>query len=734
MGQHYRHLPPTVSFSHLRKQLNILLDFSLGNDALLLPIDRNNDGEINEAIEPGEIINFGQPPAGSSSCQPSSAKKLTENLAGLQAGLPADLARFDPIQPTTLLPQIPYPTGRLLYIINPIDVILKARRVSSQALKGKSRPAGFFLGFGWLVIAILYILLPKSPASTSLFSEPDPDIYLPLISRPFSTPCPEFAPLEGSDGRPSWGSPIAISPLGDALWVVNPDSGSVSMIDSQTLARVIEIPVGSQPWSLAFSPDGRRLYVLDRAGGQLLVVNAQAQAVCARIPVGAHPGHIALSPGGQTIYVTVTNQDDVVLIDALSLSVSERLPVAAQPFAIAVTDDGDGDDVDEKIYLTHRFAFPKPGAGPGSDDSSLGRLTVLNAGSLDIVSQIDLAPDVHGYPNQLAAVTIFGNRAWVPHIRTAPALPNDLTTKLFAAVAELDLLQDRENFPARILLNDQQIFGSPVNNPVQAVPSADGNTLYVVLAGSNLVEVIDVSIPSQPRLVRFLATGSNPQGMVLSRDGRRGYVMNYLSRSVSVLDLVRLESIKDVPVTGETLESLVLRGKILFNLAADPRLSQGSWISCASCHPDGGADGATWMLPDGPRQTPPLWNAALTLPWHWTAALDEAQDVEGTIHDLQLGLGLAPGPDPALLGFPNAGRSADLDALAAYLEHGIQPPAVKVVDGDIALGRALFNSAGCPACHGGLSWTSSALPGPAGTLDDDGNGFYRSIIARRWHP
>jgi len=204
--------------------------------------------------------------------------------------------------------------------------------------------------------------------------------------------------------------------------------------------------------------------------------------------------------------------------------------------------------------------------------------------------------------------------------------------------------------------------------------------------------------------------------------------MNYLARSITVMDLEALATIAEIPVTAETLDPQQLLGKILFNSAADPRISQGSWSSCASCHPDGGTDGATWMLPDGPRQTPPLWRAGQTLPWHWSATLDEAQDVEETIQDLQHGLGLAPGPDPSLLGQPNSGRSDDLDALAAYLTFGIEPQQGPRLTGDLATGRAVFSSAGCASCHGGLAWTVSALPGPPGTLDGDGNGSIDAVL------
>jgi len=248
------------------------------------------------------------------------------------------------------------------------------------------------------------------------------------------------------------------------------------------------------------------------------------------------------------------------------------------------------------------------------------------------------------------------------------------------------------------------------------------------LAGSDLVEVVDVRQPDTPRLVKFLPTGNNPRGMATSANGRFGYVMNYLSRSVTVLDLVSLERVADLPVTGETLAPDVLHGKILFNTVADPRMAKVSWIACASCHADGGSDGVTWMFADGPRQTPALWNAGQTLPWHWSAALDEAQDVEDSITTIQHGLGLAPGADPPQLGAPNAGRSDDLDALAAFLRQGIRTAAVGPPVGDFDRGRALFVERGCAACHGGPTWTRSALPGAPSTLDPDGNGMVDAVL------
>lgn len=585
----------------------------------------------------------------------------------------------------------------------------------SNSLSGRILFAALFIS---AIIPIAYAAPPGLKTSSGW------SLYLPaVLSASGPLPRPGLA-----DGLPTWGAPLAVSPLDGAVWVVNPDAGSISAVAPVRRVKIAEIQVGVEPWSLALSPDGLWAYVVDRAQGELVLVDLQTGAVRARLAVGPEPGMVALSPSGGRAYVTVTAADRVAVIDTPRFALAASIPVEPRPYAIAVSDDGDAADDDEQIYITHFQALPKPGGIEGHDDSRRGLLSVIAAGSRQVSRQIALEPDEHGFPNLLAGISLSGAFLWAPHQRAAPDLPNTLTKIVFASVAVVDVQTYSEDSAARLLLNDQDIFGSPVNSPLAAVPSPDGKTLYIVLAGSDLLEIVDIADPHQPRLVEFLPVGRNPRGLALSPDGRTGYVMNYLSRSLSLLDLENMQPLAEIPTTQETLPPHILLGKILFNNASDPRLSQGSWISCASCHPDGGSDGVTWMFPDGPRQAPALWNAAHTLPWHWSAALDEAQDVETTIQVIQFGLGLGPGLDPPLLGAPLAGHSTALDALAAFLETAIRPAQPAPAGESVSPGRALFQSAGCAACHGGPFWTSSALPGPAGELDPDGNGMVDAVL------
>ncbi len=144
-------------------------------------------------------------------------------------------------------------------------------------------------------------------------------------------------------------------------------------------------------------------------------------------------------------------------------------------------------------------------------------------------------------------------------------------------------------------------------------------------------------------------------------------------------------------------------------------MSTNDWLSCATCHLDGGADGRAWAgFPDGPRNTPALFGAGDTLPLHWNGNLDELQDTEHTIRDIQGGAGLMAGQPAPALGAPNAGRSAALDALATYLST-LAPAASPYAPADageaaaIQRGQYAFQRWGCAVCHAAPLYTDRRL-------------------------
>src|SRR6185436_8051788 len=126
----------------------------------------------------------------------------------------------------------------------------------------------------------------------------------------------------------------------------------------------------------------------------------------------------------------------------------------------------------------------------------------------------------------------------------------------------------------------------------------------------------------------------------------------------------------------DKLAANVLIGKQFFYDARDPRLARDRYMSCASCHNDGGHDGRVWDLTgqgEGLRNTINLrGRAGMGHGFlHWSNNFDEVQDFEGQIRSLAGGSGLMADADFAAgtrsqpLGTKKAGVSADLDALAA---------------------------------------------------------------------
>ena len=93
----------------------------------------------------------------------------------------------------------------------------------------------------------------------------------------------------------------------------------------------------------------------------------------------------------------------------------------------------------------------------------------------------------------------------------------------------------------------------------------------------------------------------------------------------------------------------MLLGKQLFYDAQDTRLARDAYMSCASCHNDGGHDGRAWDMTgfgEGLRNTAGLRGRAGAQGFlHWSNNFNEVQDFEGQIRELSGGSGLMTNAD-----------------------------------------------------------------------------------------
>jgi YVTN family beta-propeller protein len=522
----------------------------------------------------------------------------------------------------------------------------------------------------------------------------------------------------------------------DRIWNANPDNGTVT-VTSAAGAVVAEIPVGSRPWSLAKAPLAGEVFVANKGSASISVIGTGSLSVVRTIalPVASQPHGLAFAPAGDAFYVALEAEGRVEKRAPDTGAVLGSAALSGRPRHLAVSADG------ASLYVTNFITPPLPGEDGAAIDMSAGgaQLFVVATGAMSLSNTVAFGRSNHavsetsgpGMPNYLNAPVLFGSKAWVPSkqdnldggaYRGNLGMTFDQTVRAVTSV--VDLPSHTEQAALRI---DHDNAGVATG----AAISGEGRYLFVALESSREVAVYDTLQGFQ--LMR-IPVGRAPEGVAFSSNGRTLYVHNFMDRTVSRFDVTNLLALHVaqapllgtvVTVAAESMPADVLLGKRLFYDAADDRLAHDNYLSCASCHNDGGGDGRVWDLSgfgEGLRNTIDLRGRAGMGqgPLHWTGNFDEVQDFEGQIRTLAGGTGLMANVDfnagtrSQPLGDPKAGLSADLDALAAYVASLTAAPASPQRAGGsfsalAQQGGIAFADDGCASCHSGPRFTDSAL-------------------------
>lgn len=201
---------------------------------------------------------------------------------------------------------------------------------------------------------------------------------------------------------PSHSTTIALTSDDRHVVAVNLETNSVSVVEVRTAAGVdaadvlAEIAVGQEPRCIALSPDDLEAYVTNTASGTVSVIalkGADAFTVVAEIPVGSEPRGCAITPNGTRLYVANHTAGTVSIIDTASRAVVGTATLGGNPTAVAVTNDGDSDDTDERVFVTQFFAELIPGGpGEGFDTGKRGHVDTFLVNSPGTVAHITLSP------------------------------------------------------------------------------------------------------------------------------------------------------------------------------------------------------------------------------------------------------------------------------------------------------------------------------------------------------
>ena len=316
------------------------------------------------------------------------------------------------------------------------------------------------------------------------------------------------------------------------------------------------------------------------------------------------------------------------------------------------------------------------------------------------------------FPNQLAAIAVhpFLRTAYVVSTGASPNGPFRFNSNTQGLVSAYDTLTRQEitagqtdplvRRTAPLNLDQGVNLDQALNpnfffpNPVAMTWRPNGTDAWVVIQNSDAVVRLTANNSGIPTIGAPLVArpgdivrvdlhnvaqdqipGKAPQGIAIDDDGSRAYVFNFISRSVTQIDISNPTAPKiedtvqasDLPDPG-TLAATALLGAELFFTGRGPqdRMSAASWGGCIVCHPNGRTDNVTWHFDAGPRQTFPLDgmfdknNPHDQRALNWSAVRDENQDFELNTRGVFGGQGLID-DDRLLLAIAGASGATPTD-------------------------------------------------------------------------
>ena len=543
---------------------------------------------------------------------------------------------------------------------------------------------------------------------------------------------------------PTNSSPILVDESNNRVWNVNPDNNTISAINKvnsanpEVVSKLTEIAVGESPRSIAQAANGD-LWVVNHDDATISIVNPTSNSVSrtVNLPYASQPFGIVFTPNRQRAFVSLQATGQIVVLNGSTAQVEKTITLDKDEFGFTPKVRGLAVSADGNTLYATRFI---------SNDVA-GDLYEFDANNLILLNVIKLAIDkgvmgaedpddtftARGLPNYMNSISITpdGRQAWLTAKKDnierglfsdgrEPTF--DSTTR--AIVVPVDL-QTGTDLPAR------RIDFNDADSPMATVFSPYGDIIFTAIQGNKEIHVYDIQ---KNESIAVIDVGFAPQGLVLDSEGYL-YVHNFLSRSVSVVDVsdlisgsanvfTKLAEIK--VVSNEKLSPAVLKGKQIFYNSRDVRMTKENYISCATCHLDGGEDGRTFDFAnrgEGKRNTITLHGRRGTGhgPVHWTGNFDEIQDFEHDMRGPFSGTGFI---DNALynngtvnqsLGDPKKGLNADLDALADYVASLDRVPDSPYRNADGTLtdsaqrGKQIYERLDCSTCHSGPDYTDSAL-------------------------
>ena len=475
-------------------------------------------------------------------------------------------------------------------------------------------------------------------------------IVASLATLPSSAPIEAAGPTDFSHFESGQVHPIAITPDGSRVLVVNTPDNRLSVFDVTGAApvRVGEIQVGLEPISVAARSNGEA-WVVNQLSDDVSVVDLTTFNVKATVHAGDEPADVVFANG--LAWVSVANEDCIKIYDPANLTRAPQVvPVAARmPRALAAKTNGSS--VFVAVFNTNHTttslseaeagdSLPAPNppmkAGlPAVPKTALivRKNTVTNnwideAGKLwnskipydlQLVEFLEISTStkavVHSY-NDIGVIlmgaaydpvhdyaAVCGTYA-LNDVRFEPKLVGHNTEARLAlckpdGTRQRPLVNPQINYT--VATGSQAERDSALGIPTCVTFSPDGNRMYMSSLASNKLGVFNVSTGA---VVARVPTVAGPTGVLADPARPRIYVLGRFHNQLQTLSTGSLASLNVTPIGFDPTPDDIVNGRKFFYSGAT---SGHGDQACASCHLFGDTDNIGWDLgnPLGDMQAKP---------------------------------------------------------------------------------------------------------------------------------
>ena len=174
------------------------------------------------------------------------------------------------------------------------------------------------LVFQWVVAPTLLAKQVAGPAGSAL--------CLPSVTPGVDNRDGYLPPFEEQPVRP-----LALSPNGEELWVINIPDARVSVFDATHPAAgngpvlLAEIAVGLGPVTIQRRPGSLEMWVVCTSSNSIFVIDTQTRRIQTTIRVEHEPADLVFDAAGATAYVSVAASNQIAVIGAASRQVTTRI-------------------------------------------------------------------------------------------------------------------------------------------------------------------------------------------------------------------------------------------------------------------------------------------------------------------------------------------------------------------------------------------------------------------------